>query len=237
VADGTGAGSTLAMDAIRRDLRVHVRIKDQRLGPDAETLEAIVSQIPELIAFGKNEFVSLHAVLDWDHLIPSEFLLLRLYASYDRRSTQRLEAQLSLRQEAISDDNLYPEFDLPDYAELLASESYLAVLKPGSSQVDEFRLISEWRKQVPPESGRKGLAAVKASDSFAAVIATRANDALGGPVVVGWAPPCTAGAVLWAVEVWIITAFDGQQGTAHVFMVDPDTGRITREFNTTVQVA
>ncbi len=237
MADGNHRDSNLARDAVRDNLRVHVRLSDQQLAPSEADRTAIAQQLPDLIAFGGHTFVSVHAVLDWDHQIPTEFVLLRLYASYDTRAAERVEAQLSVRDGAIKEDNLYPEFDLPDYGELLANESYIAVMRAGSPEIDEFRLISEWRKQVTPESGRRGLAAVRASASFAEVTANRDNDALGGPVVVGWAPPCTAGADIWAVEIWIITAFDGQQGNAHVFMVDPDTGDITREFDTTVQVA
>jgi hypothetical protein len=62
-------------------------------------------------------------------------------------------------------------------------------------------------------------------------------EGLGAAVVVGWAPPCLAHSSSWAIEIWLITEFNGQSGKAHVFMVDSEAQKITREFETDVHLA
>ena len=65
----------------------------------------------------------------------------------------------------------------------------------------------------------------------------RKNDSLGGAVVVGWTPPALAHSESWAIEVWLVTAFDGASGEALVFMVDAKSGDITREYLTEIHIA
>lgn len=218
------------------NLRVHVRLADQGIAPDERLRKQLHESMPELAPYGSNQYAVVRAVLDWDHQIPSEYLLLRVYAAYSRHEARLLDTQFRARDQAIESDNVYPEFDLPDYGELDASETYIAVLRPRSAEFEEFRFFSDWRKEVRPPVARAALSAVKELDSYQEAYKARQNDALGSAVVVGWVPPCLAHSTAWAVEIWLVVEFDGQVGKAKVFMVDSESLEVTREYLTEVHV-
>lgn len=223
--------------AVQHELTVHVRIRDQGKAPSEQQLEQIAETLPDVVAFGDNAFVGVRAVLDWDHQIPSKYALLRIIACYRELDLERLDAMLEDRDEEIAEGNLYPEFDVPDYGDLDGSESYVALLTPGSIEIEDFRFMSTWRKQVRPAVADLAVETVKSTPSYQRAAAARSGDGLGGPVVIGWAPPCLANTSTWAVEIWLLTEFDGHQGKARVFMVDLDAKTVTREFDTDVQLA
>lgn len=223
--------------AVGRELKVHVRIQDQGKAPTEEQLEQIAETLPDVVAFGENAFAGVRAVLDWDHQIPSKYALLRIFACYRDIDLERLDAMLEDRDEEIADGNLYPEFDVPDYGDLDSNESYVALLTPGSVEIEDFRFMSTWRKQVRPAVADLAVDTVKNTPSYQRAAASRSGDGLGGPVVIGWAPPCLANTSSWAVEIWLLTEFDGHQGKARVFMVDLESKTVTREFDTDVQLA
>lgn len=224
-------------DALRHELRVHVRIKDQGKAPTEEQLEQLAESVPDVMAFGDNAFHGVRAVLDWDHQIPSKYALLRILGCYRALDLERLDAQIEDRDEEITESNLYPEFDVPDYGDLDGSESYVALMTPGSVEIEDFRFMSTWRKQVRAAVADLAVETVKNTPSYQRAAAARSGEGLGGPVVIGWAPPCLANTSTWAVEIWLLTEFDGHQGKARVFMVDLDEKAVTREFDTDVQLA
>lgn len=223
--------------ALRDELKVHVRIKDQGKAPSEEQLRTLADTIPDVVAFGENAFAGVRAVLDWDHQIPSKYVLLRILASYRAGDLERLDAMIEDRDEEVAEGNLYPEFDVPDYGDIDASESYVALMTPGSVEIEDFRFMSTWRKQVRPAVADLAVETVKSTPSYQRAAAARSGDGLGGPVVIGWAPPCLANTSAWAVEIWLLTEFDGHQGKARVFMVDLESKSVTREFDTDVQLA
>jgi hypothetical protein len=227
----------LVRQTITHALKVHPRIVDQGHKPEPAALAELAAALPPLSAFGNKAFLSVHAILDWDHQIPSQFHLLRVLASYDKRDDERVCAVIEDRDDEIAETNLYPEFDLPDYAEIDASESYVAVLRAGTTKVEDFRFLSSWRKQVGSSVADVAVKTVTRSPSYQRAAAARRTDGLGGAVVIGWAPPCLAHTENWAVEIWLLTEFDGQTGKARVFMVDPERKEVTREYETDVQLA
>jgi hypothetical protein len=218
------------------DLRVHVRLQEQQLAATPEFRKALHDAVPELVPYGSNQYAGVRAILDWDHQIPSEYMLLRIYTAYSRHEARLLDTQIRTREQGIANANVYPEFDLPDYGDLDASETYIAVLRPDSPEFEEFRFFSDWRKEVRPPVARAALSAVKQLDSYQAAYRARQNDALGSAVVVGWVPPCLARSSAWAIEIWLVVEFDGQVGKAQVFMVDSETLEVTREYTTEVHV-
>jgi len=217
-------------------MRVHVRLQDQNLAPDTATREILQRSLPALRAFGGNRYASMRAILDWDHQLPSQAVLLRIYAAYSGHEARLLDTQVRAREQQIEAGNLYPEFDLADYGDLDASESYVAVLRPGQWQLEDLRFFSPWRKEVRHGVAQAAIAAVRKLDSFKRAYRKRNNEALGGPVVVGWSPPCLADAEHWAVEVWLLTEFDGQGGKAMVFMVDSESHQVGRTYLTDVHL-
>ena len=232
-----GEPSAKLVDQAFDELRVHVRLREQGVADrEAELRKKLRESVPELSPYGSNQYAVVRAVLDWDHQIPSEYMLLRIYTAYSRHEARLLDTQFRARDQAIESDNVYPEFDLPDYGELDASETYIAVLRPNSTEFEEFRFFSDWRKEVRPPVARAALSAVKQLDSYQEAYRTRQNDALGSAVVVGWVPPCLAHSSAWAVEIWLVVEFDGQIGKARVFMVDSESLEVSREYITEVHV-
>lgn len=226
----------LVRAAVLQRLKVHVRVTQQGSSPTPEQRKRLAASLPELVAFGDRKYAAAHAVLDWDHRLPSEAVLLRLYLSYTEREGNTIEATLRARDREIDEGNLYPEFDVPDYADVDASESYVAVMRPGTFEAPELRFFSDWRKGVHQSVAREAVAAVRSSSSYERSMRERSHDNLGPPVVIGWTPPCLAHSKSWAIEVWLLVDFDGHVGRAHVFMVDSKTHLITREFFTEVQI-
>lgn len=227
----------LVRETMRRELKVHVRITDQGNGPDEARRRQLADSLPDLLAFGEHAFHGVRIVLDWDHQIPSQYMLMRIIACYDAKQLEQVDAMLHDRDEEIGESNLYPEFDVPDYGDIDGNESYVALLRPGSLEVEDFRFMSNWRKQVRPAVADLAVETVKSSPSYGKAASRRSGEGLGGPVVIGWAPPCLANSSAWAVEIWLLTEFDGHQGKARVFMVDLDRKEVTREFDTDVQLA
>ena len=223
--------------ALTDDLRVHVRIRDQGNDPDDALRNTLAEALPALVAFGEHNFHGVRVLLDWDHQIPSQFALLRIMACYTAADLERVDAVIADREAEIQDGNLYPEFDVPDYGDIDASENYVALLRPGATEVEDFRFMSAWRKQVTTSVADRAVTTVKAHPGYKLVTETRTGEGLGGPVVIGWAPPSLAEAGGWAIEIWLLTEFDGQTGKARVFMVDLDNDAVTREFDTDVQLA
>ncbi len=237
------SGSERTADAARvrktllENLKVHVRLRDQGHDPSPEELERLAKELPDLSAFADNTFTSVRVLLDWDHQLPSQFILLRVFGCYDERSAEQLDAVIEDRDAEIEETNLYPEFDLPDYGEIEGSETYVGVLKPGTATFEDFRFLSGWRKQVEPFVADAAVRCVRVYQGDQKAAASRASEGLGGPVIIGWAPPCLAETEDWAIEIWLLTEFDGQTGKARVFMVDLEAKAVTREFDTDVQLA
>ena len=218
------------------NLRVHVRLQEQGVLPTEEFRTKLLAAMPELVPYGSNQYAAVRAIVDWDHQIPTDYMLLRIYTAYSRHEARLLDTQIRARDQMIAADNVYPEFDLPDYDNLDSSETYIAALRPGSTDFEEFRFFSDWRKEVRPPVARAALSSVKQLDSYLEAYRARQNDALGSAVVVGWVPPCLAHSTAWAVEIWLVVEFDGHVGKAKVFMVDSESLAVTREYLTEVHV-
>lgn len=231
------ADAQRVQEALLGNLKVHVRLRDQDRTPSAQELQNVLDTLPKLSAFSDHRFRSVRVLLDWDHQIPSQFMLLRILGCYDETTDAAVQAELDARDEAIQRMNLYPEFDVPDYGEIEGSETYVAVMKPGATEFEDFRFLSAWRKQVEPYVADAAVRCVRSFAGYKRAASARATEGLGGPVVIGWAPPCLAETEDWAIEIWLLTEFDGQTGKARVFMVDPVAETVTREFDTDVQLA
>jgi hypothetical protein len=226
----------LVRTALLQRLKVHTRVAQQGLGPTPDVRKKLAASLPDILAFGDRRYAAAHVVLDWDHRLPSEALLLRLYLSYTDREAADVENALKARDREIDSGNLYPEFDVPDYGEIDASETYVGLVRPKGQEVEELRFFSDWRKSVQQPVVRDVLAAVRGHAGYERSMRERSHDNLGPPVVIGWTPPCLANSKHWAVEVWLLVDFDGHMGRAHVFMVDSKLRNVTREFFTEVQI-
>ena len=56
----------MVRQVLRSELKVHVRIRDQKNAPTEAQLRKLVDALPDVIAFGENSFHGVRAVLDWN---------------------------------------------------------------------------------------------------------------------------------------------------------------------------
>jgi hypothetical protein len=202
------------------ELLLHPRVKQQDVG-DEVLKRLVAAALPRLQPFKDRTVHSIVACLDWDHRLPSRALTLRLHVCYDAQTRARFEQALERRQAEITERDLFPEFDVPDYGGLPADEAYDVELSPELA-IETMRLTSPWRREVAEEDGGRAVNAVRLSSQFAD--ARRAEPArpanLGDLEAVAWTPPCESNLQRWTLDVWWLTSFDGRIGKGWSFLVD-----------------
>jgi len=203
------------------ELQIHPRVEQQGVGQEAAKA-VLDSSLPKLQPFRDHVVHSVIAVLDWDHRLPSKQLTMRLHVCYDDAARGRFDQAMARRRDEIKSRDLYPEFDVPDFAGLPADESYDVELT-GQLDVEAMRLTSPWRRDVADEDANAAIEAVRDSAVFAEVQKQESgrSSALGDLEAVAWTPPCESGQTRWTLDVWWLTAFDGRIGRGWSFLVDP----------------
>ena len=206
------------------ELSVHPRVAQQ--GVAGDKVQAVFeTALPRVQPFREHAVHSVVGVLDWDHRLPSKQLTMRLHVLYDEGGRGRFDQALARRREEITARDLYPEFDVPDFAGLPADEAYDVELTL-TLDIEAMRLTSPWRREVAEEDAAAAIAAVRASPVFADVKQQEVgrSAALGDLEAVAWTPPCESGQMRWTLDVWWLTAFDGRIGRGWSFLVDPSGG-------------
>jgi hypothetical protein len=212
---------------VAHELRRHPRVEFQELLGDASAGESLAGALPPLTPFarpgvrGKPSFYGAIAILDWDHRLPSSALILRIYGYHTKASLAAGEEAYEDRLELIAARDRYPEFDLPDFANLVADEAYQIDLDT-EGVIGDCKLTSAWRRDIAREDASVAEAAVRNSPEFHAVqeAATRRPPQLGGAEAVSWMPPCESGHSRWTIDVWYLLSFDGRIATGQSFLVD-----------------
>jgi hypothetical protein len=217
-------------DLLRADLRVHPRLAQQGLFAQPDARARIAAAIPPLVPFGDSEYTGGLWVMDWDHRLPSRHAILRLYAYYGTARQRELEEAYAQRTREIASDDLFPEFDVPDYAALPADEAYEAETDLGGSPA-RLRLVSEWRRQIQPHASSRAIDIVRGSTPFRELRGQgRVRPAgLGDLEPAEWSPPCESGHVRWALDVWYLLTFNGMVGEGRAFLVDLVDKQVVRE--------
>ncbi len=203
------------------ELSVHPRVGQQGIAPEkAQSL--FDAALPRVQPFRDHDVHSTVGVLDWDHRLPSKQLTLRLHVLYDEAARTRFDQALTRRREEIIARDLYPEFDVPDFAGLPADEAYDVELT-ATLDIEAMRLTSPWRRDVAEDDAAAAIEAVRTSTVFADVKKQEVgrSAALGDLEAVAWTPPCESGQKRWTLDVWWLTAFDGRIGRGWSFLVDP----------------
>jgi hypothetical protein len=203
------------------ELSIHPRVAQQ--GIDKDKAQSLFdAALPKVQPFRGHAMHSIVGVLDWDHRLPSKQLTLRLHVLYDDEARMRFDQALTRRREEIVARDLYPEFDVPDFAGLPADEAYDIELTMGLD-IEAMRLTSPWRRDVAEDDAAAAIEAVRSSSVFEDVKRqeTGRSTALGDLEAVAWTPPCESGQKRWTLDVWWLTAFDGRIGRGWSFLVDP----------------
>ncbi|MCG5052594.1 MAG: hypothetical protein KA712_06510 [Myxococcales bacterium] len=206
----------------------HSRIAHQDLLAAPEAVGALARALPAFVAFEKRRYAGAFWVFDWDHRLPSKNVVVRLYAYYDEHRLAAGERSFAVRSEAIARQDLFPEFDVPDFGGLDADEAYEAEFEVGGVPPERYRLTSAWRHTVAASVGRRAEEVVRESEAYK-VLREAAKDrpvGLGGPESAQWVSPAETGHPSWAVEVWFLRNFNGMVGEGTAFVVDPDASTI-----------
>jgi hypothetical protein len=217
-------------DILRAEMRVHPRLAQQGLFTRADARVRIAAAIPPLVPFAEAEYSGALWIIDWDHRIPSRHAVLRVYAYYGSAKQRDLEEAYAARLREIAAEDLFPEFDVSDFAGLPADEAYEAETDLGGSPA-RLRLVSEWRRQIQPNASTKAIDIVRASAPFRELRGQgRVRPAgLGDLEPAEWSPPCESGHVRWAVDVWYLLTFNGMVGEGRAFLVDLVERQVVRE--------
>jgi hypothetical protein len=217
-------------DLLRAELRIHPRLVQQGLFTRIDARSRIAAAIAPLIPFGDQDYTGGIWIVDWDHRIPSRHAILRLYACYSAERQRELEQAYAARLREIGAEDLFPEFDVSDFAGLPADEAYEAETDLGGSP-SRLRLVSEWRRQIQPNASSRAIDIVRASAPFRELRGQgRVRPAgLGDLEPAEWSPPCESGHVRWALDVWYLLTFNGMVGEGRAFLVDLVEKQVVRE--------
>jgi hypothetical protein len=201
-------------------LRLHPRVAYQGHYTDDALREKLLDALPKMLPF-KHAYHGALGILDWDHHLPSRQLTLRLYLYYDEERFAEGEEAYDDRLEEIGGRDRFPEFDVPDFSDLPSDECYEAEVGTDGN-VFSCRLISNWRREIPPIDGNAAVAVAKASTEFAKITAAASERPrhLGDLEAVSWTPPCESGHSRWTLDVWYLLAFDGRVGSGRSLLVD-----------------
>jgi hypothetical protein len=215
-------------EELRRELKRHPRVEFQALG-DAAAREALAAALPSFLPF-RGAYSGVLWMLDWDHRLPSKQLILRLYAYYTPDAKRSGLQSLQDRQARIAREDLFPEFDVPDFAGLIADEAYEAEVPLGGVPA-KFRLVSEWRREIDPRLGRKAEDIVRGSQGFQELASQmRARPpGLGDLESAEWIAPSESGHQRWGIDVWYLRSFNGMVGEGTAFFVDLEEGRVVSQ--------
>jgi hypothetical protein len=214
-------------EELRRELRRHPRVSFQDLYRDPSALEALALELPSFKPFRADAYAAALWILDWDHRLPSRELVLRLYTFYTEEARRAGQRAFEARQQAIASEDLFPEFDVPDFSGLDADEAYEAELPLGGPP-KKFRLVSDWRREIDPKLGRRAEDVVRRSAAFKELSSqVRARPpGLGDLEAAEWAPPSESGHGRWGLDVWYLRNFNGMVGEGTAFLVDLEDERV-----------
>lgn len=209
---------------------VHPRLTTQQLWSAPGDGGRLAVNLPPLVPFGHAAYAAAHWILDWDHRLPSRAAVLRLYAYYSVERQRSAAGALEDRRTEISRADIFPEFDVPDFAGVPADEAYEAEMEVGSPP-SRLRLVSDWRREIDVEVGRRAVDIVRASAPFQQLRGRTEvrPPGLGDLEAAEWSPPCESGHPRWGIDVWYLLTFNGLVGEGRAYLVDPEEKLVVRE--------
>lgn len=210
------------MQLVRRvvleSLQIHPRVHFQRIATP-ERLALLAQMLPEFPTFGGRKIAGAAAVLDWDHRLPSQEIVLRLHLGYEPAAVAAIEQSVRERSARIAALDRFPEFDIPDFIGLPGDEIYEGTLKP-NLEIQSWRFASAWRRTVAQADSGRAIAAVLRSEQLAKACAQHGIRRVDDLEVVGWTPPCESGHGRWTLDVWWLTEMVGQIAKGYSFLVE-----------------
>ncbi len=205
---------------ISKDLQRHPRVAYQGFFGEKDAATRLAEDLPPLTPF-RSDYHGVIAVMDWDHRLPSQQLVLRIYAYYNEGSHAAGQEAFDDRLEEIGLRDRYPEFDVPDFDNLAADEAYEIEMEP-EGKIGRCRLTSAWRREIARDDARLAVQTASKSEEYARLTSSDTDRPphLGDLEAVSWTPPCESQHPGWTLDVWYLIAFDGRVGTGRSFLVD-----------------
>jgi hypothetical protein len=203
------------------ELLRHPRIAHQGLFEAEADVARLLASVPEFVPFRRDGYACGLWVLDWDHRLPSKNTVLRLFAYYSEAARAASRKDFDARAAEIAAEDIFPEFDVPDFSGLSADEAYESAF-PATENPKKFKLVSPWRREVDAKLGQQAEDIVRESQAFAEL----ANEVRGRPPGLGdveaaeWSPPAESGHSRWGIDVWFLRSFNGMVGEGTAFLVD-----------------
>ena len=97
-------------EELKRDLRRHPRVELQGLYESTADREKLAESLPVFLPFMGKTYQAVLWVADWDHRLPSQNIIMRLYAYYAGQSKQAAEDSFGERKAQITAETIFPEF-------------------------------------------------------------------------------------------------------------------------------
>jgi hypothetical protein len=218
---------------VAEEIRLHPRVAYQGLLSEEGAATRVAAALPPLSRF-RHDYAGAISIVDWDHRLPSQNLVLRVYGYYSDDTLEAGYEAFDDRLEIIAERDKYPEFDVPDFDGLAADEAYEIELSP-SGQIGRCRLTSAWRRTVAPPAAQAAVALVQGNEEYQKLVAASPSRPtyLGDLEAVSWTPPCESDHMRWTLDVWYLLAFDGRIGSGRSFLADLETKQIisVRDFS------
>jgi len=217
-------------EELKRNLRRHPRVELQGLLGSEEEKAKLASALPVFLPFKGKVYKFVLWVADWDHHLPSQSVILRLYTYYGSHGKKTAEDSYFERLAQIESETIFPEFDVSDFAGLPADEVYECE-RNLAGELKGFHLVSEWRREIDPILGRKAEQIVRNSSHFREIASqTRARPpGLGDLEAAEWSPPSESGHKSWGIDVWYLRSFNGMVGEGTAFLVDLEAGAVVKQ--------
>lgn len=218
--------------SIVADIKRHPRCEHQALIRDEAQLERLRGTLLQLVPYTGDEYAGFLPVLDWDHRLPTKTITLRIYAFYNEETLRAGQGHYETRCRQIEARDKYPEFDVPDFSDLPADESYEVVLEE-SGDVIQTQLASEWRRNIESDKATAARKIVRMSEEYRRISQDKNRpDFLGDLEARSWTPPCEGGHQNWTIDVWYLLEYNGMMGKGLSFLVDLMMAKVVnvREF-------
>ncbi|MEZ4364603.1 MAG: hypothetical protein R3B48_30790 [Kofleriaceae bacterium] len=218
---------------VAEQIRLHPRVAYQGLLIEEGSAAKLAAGLPALPKF-RQDYAGAITIVDWDHRLPTQQLMLRIYGYYSEASLDAGHEAFDDRLDVIADRDKYPEFDVPDFDGLPADEAYEIELAP-DGKIGRCRLTSAWRRTVAGKDASAAVALVQDSDEYKKLVASSPQrpSYLGDLEAVSWTPPCESEHQAWTLDVWYLLAFDGRIGSGRSFLIDMGSSDIVavRDFS------
>ncbi|MBU1220490.1 hypothetical protein KKF34_09275 [Myxococcota bacterium] len=200
----------------------HPRVRLQAIPGITKT--ELLAKMPDFVPFPDKQYLSMMFIIDWDHRLPSKRIIGRLLAFYEDATEQVAQKEFQTRLNEIKAKDLYPEFNVNDFEDMIGDENYLVQLNL-SGDVRKVEFISPWRRNITEQMKRQCIAIVSKSKEFQDLNAVYRYKC--GPLrVLSWVPPCQSRQEIWTIDVRYLTYCETNSIWGKVFLVDPSKEEI-----------